>query len=254
MKKSLKVVLTGLFLCPALLFSACGSPAQYLITTNPSDSNLGSVMEASDVNLNTKAEGTKITLTAKENQPTTNPFICWIKDYKLVVSNSKELGLTYNQTNAGNYTAVFDETSQNKMLFASLYNVAFNIDNDVQSENNYTNVEYTVKYAILSSGSTNYSVLTDGRYNLTETSVNTNNRSVLYFGKAGADYNYVIRVDVTLKNATGGQLIQPFEFDNFVNKNDFDSNGNLVVTKQDPTCGTLSLTFKKLNSSTHFDF
>ena len=120
MKKSLKIFLTCLFLCPLLILTACQSPAQYSITTNPSDSSLGSIPESSEINLNKKNEGTKITLSIKENYPETNPFICWIKDYKKVVSSEKNLDLTYNAENEGNYTAVFEETSLNKMMFSSL--------------------------------------------------------------------------------------------------------------------------------------
>ena len=259
MKKSLKIIMSGLFLCSALLFSACGTPTQYWITTNPSDSSLGSVVEASDVNLNSKGEGTKITLTAKENT-TTNPFVCWIKDYKLVVANQKELHLTYNASSAGNYTAVFNESTQNKMMFASLSSVSFSTQSDVEY-GGYSTIDYTINYSILSSGSTNFSVFTSGHFNLAERSQSTDNRSVIYFGKAGADYNYVINVDVTLKNATGKELQKKFEFNEFVNKSNFDNDGVLNISQEEDLSdatqileGALTLTFKKINTSTNFGF
>ena len=60
MKKSLKIFLTCLFLCPLLILTACQSPAQYSITTNPSDSSLGSIPESSEINLNKKMKVQKL--------------------------------------------------------------------------------------------------------------------------------------------------------------------------------------------------
>ena len=250
MKKYLKVILSSLCLGFACLFTACVSPAQYLITTNPSDSSLGSVIEASQVNLNTKAEGSRITLTAKENT-TTNPFICWIKDYKTVVAKDKQINLTYNAASAGNYTAVFSESTQNKMMFASLASVKFEIDSD--NDEGYTEVQYNIQYAILSTGSENYSTLTENHFNLQDTQVNTDNRSVLYFGKVGANYEYALKVNVVLKNQSGDLTDDNFEF-NTIDKSVFDGNGNYSASSKLGGFGTLTLNFEKLNKDMNFEF
>ena len=260
MKKSLKMVLSGLFLCSALLLSACASPDEYLITAKSSDSILGSVVGASEINTNKKAEGTNITLIANQNYEE-NPFICWIKDYQTVVSNEKELNLTYNSLSAGNYTAVFAESSCDKMLFASLSEIEFEPNDELVNENGYSIWEYQVEYSNSLFGVDNYYKLTDGTSNIGESPISTDNRSTLYLGSAGINNNFIIRVNLTLKNQSGDNSISTlYEFypsdnntNNNLNKETFGNSSSKTIEKKYPE-GTLSLTFTKLDKTTNFGF
>lgn len=257
MKKTLKIILSGIFLASAILFSACTSPEQYQITVYPSDSTLGAVLEASEVNLNTKAEGTKISLTARELNAE-NPFVCWIKDYKTVVSNEQVLNLTYDKNTAGNYTAVFKEPSYNGMVFASLSNISFELDERVDVP--YNQVEYVVNYAEISNGSNNYNVLCEGSFSLNQNPYSTGNKSVLYFGKPGNMNEYVVNVILTLKAADGSSYPLTFSFDEFftekfIKNYEFNGQQNLVLSEDHTEgFGTLTITFSKLDSTTNFVF
>lgn len=242
MKKSVKIFLILLCLCPILLLTACTSPATYLITAVPSDSSLGVIQGA--YNNEQLSEGTNITLIATEKQETalTNPFICWVKDYKTVVSTEKELSLTYSQSTAGNYTAVFNETSQNKMMFASINKINCSVEG-------YSTINYTIKYARVNSGSSDFIELENGSYTNGQ-EYNTNNTSLIYFGNAGANYEYKIQIDFVFVTATGGETSYSVSFTDLVNKESFNNSGKTELTEQiEILDSSVTLTFQKLNST-----
>lgn len=243
MKKSLKILLSTLCLFPILIFSGCKSPSEYTISARPSDSFLGSIPEVSNLNLSAKKEGSKITLNVKENFPDTNPFICWVKDYKKVVSVEKTLSLTYSENTAGNYTAVFHEISQSNMMFASVDSLSF-----IPETENYVSVNYEMMYARDISGSTNFSSLENGSFNIEE-NYKTNNSSIVYFGSAGDNYRYNIRVHIELTSRDNTLTTFYIDFTEDVNKSIFDSNGVASISESYGEIGILNITFKKLNSS-----
>ena len=238
MKKSIKVLLFIFILCPIILLSACTSPPTYLITALPSDMRLGKVVGS--YNNEQLAEGTTITLTANESNSQSNPFICWIKDYKTVVSNEKELSLTYGQSTTGHYTAVFEETNLSNMMFASLNNIFFNPEG-------YQSIDWTISYARTTSGSS-YTDLETGSFAPGE--FDTNNQSIIYFGSAGANYEYSIQVNLTLTTATGATTEYTVSFHDLLTKNIFDENGSATITEYiEYFNADLSINFQKLNSS-----
>lgn len=242
MKRSLKVFLLLLCLCPVLILTACTSPATYLITAIPSDSSLGTIQGA--YNNEQLAEGTTITLIANEKQETslTNPFICWVKDYKTVVSTEKELSLTYNQATQGNYTAVFEETSPKKMLFASINKINCSVEG-------YSTVNYTIKYARTNSGSSDFVELEKGSYTNGQ-EYSTSNQSLIYFGNAGSNYEYKIQIDLVFVTTTGGETSYNVSFKDLLNKDSFDTTGKAEMTEQIDILNTsITLTFQKLNST-----
>lgn len=253
MKKSLKFIFTGLSLCVALLFCACKSPAQYQITATTSDPTLGSVVEAIDILLNKKNEGTNITLHAKENKKETNPFVCWIKDNNKVVGAQTELPLTYNASTEGNYTAVFHENESSKMMFASLANISIN---PPEYEHGYDNVEYEIKTGLTGLDLNTLPVFATGHFSLTEQEQNTNNLSVLYFGTSNKTYatKAIIKLtsSVSEKERT---LIYNFAGSDAVNENNLEVNKTITIRDEGQNRDwKLTLTFEKLSSSTAFSF
>ncbi len=244
MKKSIKILLILLLICPMVILSACTSPAQYLITALPSDSNLGTIQGA--FNNEKLSEGTQINLLAVEKQSTafTNPFICWIKDYKTVVSTNNQLSLTYNSENAGNYTAVFSETSQSKMMFASINKINFSLEN-------MTTINYEIQYARINSGSSNFASLEIGSYaNIEE--YFTSNKNVVYFGSAGSNYEYMIKVNLNMQQSSGAETEYSVTFTTILNKDLFNSNGTALLTENLNIFDVqtqITITFQKLNST-----
>lgn len=245
MKNLLKKAFFGLFACSILFVVACASPEKYLITVNPSDSSLGSVLEASDVNLNEKDEGTRITLNAKENKGDTNPFICWVKDYNKVVGTEKQLELTYNAQTSGNYTAVFSEINSSKMMFASLSNIILSSSYNI------------LEYEVTSYKGIQPSVFASGRIELSETATTyeTDNTCLLYFGSAGANFDYEIRINLKFSDSLNpdNTATIPYSFQSSVNKSSFGENGTCTITGELPvinnTESDISLTFTKLDYS-----
>ena len=137
MKKTTKILMGILCLCPLLLLTACDSTTYYTINVYWSDWNYGSVVgNYSDPR---QLEGTTMTLIATENTSTasTNPFICWIKNNNNVVSTNRELQLTYNSSTAGDYVAVFEETNPSGMTYMSLDNLV------VEGLDSYSNVTFS---------------------------------------------------------------------------------------------------------------
>ncbi len=241
MKKICRTLLLVLFIFPLLLLSACKSSGSYLISALPSDSSLGSI---SGVLTEQKQEGTKITLVAKETKPSTNPFICWIKDYKNVISTSSSLSLTYNAGSAGNYTAVYEEDSPNKMMYACLSKVSLNSDV-------YTSVAYDLNSTLLSSGSNDFSIFNSGNFTV-GSEYKTDCKAVLYFGSAGTNNDYKFSIKLRLATGPNSETYYEEQIRELLNKNSFDSEGKCII-KQDITIHNttvnLSLTFQKLTKS-----
>ncbi len=239
MKKNLKFFVLALCLCPLLLLSACTTPDKFMISAKPSDPTLGSVQGVKNTEIE---EGNKITLTAKENKADTNPFICWIKDYKTIVSTDKNINLTYNASTAGHYTALFDEQNQAGMLFASLSEISF-------SPENYISAKYDITYSNVTSGSSDYFGYLSESYS-TEPAVKTNTKSVLYFGGAGTNNTYKFNVTITLQAGQTNERKYSFQVNDLLSKSSFDNDGKYVVTQYlEPFETEISFTFEKLNKT-----
>ncbi len=238
MKKSFKLFLLASCLCPLALLSACTPPEKYLISALSSDPTLGRVQGIINEELE---EGSKITLTAKENKASTNPFICWIKDNSTFVSSDTTLNLTYNASTAGNYTALFEETSQEKMLFAALSKIEF-------KPVGYASVNVEISYSMINSGSSDYAMFYSNNCS-TQDAVNTNFKSLLYFGSAGIsnEYKFKIKLD-------GNNQSSPFETEiqlsNIIDRSSFDESGVCIASQVvEGFNATLTLTFEKLKYS-----
>ncbi|MCI8555198.1 MAG: hypothetical protein HFI85_01305 [Clostridia bacterium] len=240
MKKSLKVFMSVLCLCPLLLLAGCEKPASYKITAMPSDSILGYVQGA--YNNEQKTEGSKITLVARENSPETNPFICWVKDYKKVASTSKSLPLTYNKSTAGSYTAVYAENSHTQMMFATLSKVSFETEQ-------YTTINYEILTTGGTSGSENSSSFAAGSFSASE-EYKTDLDSILYFGNVNTNYDFRLQVKLKLLNSQNAETTYDIPLMPSINRASFDDTGTAVINLDIPVLySSITLTFEKLNST-----
>lgn len=243
MKKFLKVFLFIICLCPIVLLAACQSPSSYLITAKPSDSILGSVQGALTEQ---QTEGTGITLTAKENSPQTNPFICWVKDYKKVVSTEKSLNITYNSYTAGFYTAIFAEKEYKNMRYACLSNILFD-------GNEYSSVNYEISTALMAAGSNEYSEFTNGELTV-GTEIKTDCTSVLYLGGGGVNNEYKFNIKLNLTPITETETTikeYTFSINELLKPEKFNGTDKCVITHEIPALNSsISLVFTKLSSTT----
>ena len=247
MKKSFKIILFLFCLCPIVLLTACGSPEKFFILARVSDYTLGSFQGL--VEDQYQPEGTSINLIANESPETaeTNPFICWVKDNKSVITTEKSLPLTYSAATAGTYTAVFHTSKQEQMRYSSLNKIS------LENAENYASVEYSISYANITSDSDSLMILEEGKYNL-EAEYKTDNKSLLYFGKPGENNEFKILINLKLFTAEGSYFEIPLEYENLLTSSDFDTNGTANITQE---CNSdmldasipITLTFQKLNSS-----
>ena len=241
MKKFLKILLIILIICPVVTLAACKAKGSYLISALPSESSFGSI-EGAD-NKTQHVEGTKISLVANEKNSTNNPFICWIKDYKKVVSTSKHLSLTYNKKNAGHYTAVFKENYKNKMAFVYFKSL------DVEAEG-YSSINYQLKYALISKGSDEFSDFANGSFTIGgEQEQQTDKETVLYMGNTRENNEYKFDITVVLTNASSETLELDLEFNTLLNKTLFNEDGNAKLTTtytQENINTTFTLNFEKI--------
>ena len=240
MKKILKVFMFILCLCPLILLSACTPPQKYTISSMSSDPMLGSVQGTINGEVE---EGNKVTLVAKEldGKIETNPFICWVKDYRSVVSSSKNLTLTYNSKTAGHYTAVFAEDSPTKMRFASLSSISF-------ESQDYSSANYQILYAVTSTGSNNYNPFINGNVN-TNAEIKTDNKTIVYFGSVDANNEYNFNVKVKMLNSQNIETEYEFQINTLLSSSSFDSEGKCTISQTVEAINTtITLVFEKLNS------
>ncbi len=241
MKKSIKMFLISLCLCPLLLLTACGTTSYYTITVSPSDSVLGSVLGT--LSDSTQVEGTTVTLTAKENSAQTNPFICWIKNNNTVVSTDTALTLTYNSETAGRYTALFDETNPNSMMYAAFDTITFEPIADV------TEINFTLSYSRTASGNDVYTTLARGSLS-TENTYTSDHTSVLYLGSVGtiSSYQYRFRLNITLVDSNGAETSYSLTSQAILNNSSFNSTRDYEITIYDSNSDSdIVLSFVKLS-------
>ena len=191
MKKSFRILFTLLFcLCPVLFLAACGRVNYYKITADTSDYTLGTVIKDREDSV---AENTKVSITARENDPDNTPFVCWIKDNQKIVeiTSYDELGNKDNTLvvessaeNEGNYRAVFQDTSPATTMYAyaSFAEITF-----AEPLPEGTTANYQIGCATISAGSDNYfpfEVMS----------------SVAYFGDAYNKYEFKFAVTINVTN------------------------------------------------------
>lgn len=237
MKKLKKTAILSLCLSPLLLLTACVPPPSFTITASSSDMQLGYVQ---GVDKDAMEEGSKVTLNAIAT--TSSPFVCWIKDDVSVVSQEAKLNLTYNEKNAGHYTAIFEENDYAKMLYATFTDVKF-------SPSGYTKIEYQINTALMTSGSNDYYEFIDGEYTVgDEHSIEP--VSVMYFGGAGDDYVYLLKIDFKLYDSANAETTYQYQMQTKISKNSFDDNGEFTINEEITALNSnISLKLKKLNSS-----
>lgn len=237
MKKFKKTALLSLCLSPLLLLTACVSPPNFSITASSSDTQLGYVQGFDKTEM---SEGTKVTLSAYELKE--NPFICWVKDNKKIVSQESKISLTYNSSNEGHYTAIFEESDISKMQYATITDIEF-------TPTGYTKVEYNLTTALLTSGSSDYYEFASGNYSIGEEHA-TDTMSVVYFGSTGDSYEYLLKINLKITDSQNAETSIEFQLQTKVNKNSFDNEGNCIV--EESVTGfedKLSLKLTKLNST-----
>lgn len=242
MKKSVKILISILCLCPILLLTACGTTTYYTISVAYSDSYLGSATGA--YSNDTQVEGTSLVLTARENYPSTNPFICWIKDNSRVVSTDRTLSLTYNSQTAGRYTVVFEESSPNGMMYVAL--------NEIQFEEfyNVSTINFSLKYARTVSGSDVYVELENGTFSPSDASYSGAKQNVLYFGTATNSYQYRLRLDLVVTDTTGVETTYSLNYNDLLSNTSFNNQSTFSAVLTDGvTGGSVTLSFAKLSTS-----
>ena len=236
MKKSKIATIFSLCLTPMLLLTACVAPPNYKITATSSDIQLGYVQ---GFDKDAMPEGNQVTLHAVSTSD--SPFLCWIKDDKTIVSNKEKLTLTYNQENQGYYTALFEEKNISAMMYASLYDFEFSPQNCVK-------IEYELKTAILTSGSNDYYNFISSSYAVGDDYINKS-PNVIYFGGAGDEYVYLLKVAFKLYDAQNAETSYEYQVETKVNKNAFDENGIFTITENVSALETnLTVKFKKLTA------
>ncbi len=241
MKKSIKIFLLLLCLCPLLLLSACGTTTYYTITVSPSDSVLGSVLGT--LSDSTQVEGTSMNLTAKENNAQTNPFICWIKNNNTVVSTDLTLNLTYNSSSAGRYTALFAEENPSSMMYTALNTITFDPTDDV------TSISFSLSYSRTASGSDVYTTLASQTLT-TENKYTSDHTSVLYLGSAGtiSNYQYRFNLQITTMDSTGRETTYTLTSQTILNNSYFNGSSSCELTIYDNVSeSNIILSFEKLS-------
>lgn len=235
MKKSKKILISTLCLCPMLLLTACVPPPNYLITASSSDSTWG---RAEGAIAEEMPEGTEMLLTVAETSPTDHPFICWVKDYKTVATTESIFKLSYTEETAGHYTAVFEDEAS-KMLFATLSSIEFD-------GSGYTNIDYTLNYSSSASGSNNYSQLSSGTFDPNAV-YNTDLTSVLYFGSLGSVTEYKFEINVAITDSVGAITNHTIRFAQKVDNSTFAGTSSCQISAQvGETETNIKLTFQKL--------
>lgn len=232
MKKFQKCLFAIICGAPLLLLSGCGSTNHFTVTTKTSNVALGNVSGGST---SPWSEGTQLTLkaTAKSNA---NPFICWIKDYTKVFTTENEVKVTVSQKTAGNYTALFEETTPKSMMYATLTEISY-------LTTDYSSIEYEVSYAP-TYDTTTYQPLAVGAMKGTSDNAAFQG-SVFNLLDQNTEYvSYIFKVDIIVTDIAGtAKTTYSFKDMNLTNEN-FDTSGAYVLTNQ-----ALTLRFDKLSTA-----
>ncbi|MBQ8908878.1 MAG: hypothetical protein IJY90_01110 [Clostridia bacterium] len=205
MKKSSKIVLSLLCLCPVIL-SACSSVTYHPISLKTNESSFGHPIS---LGADKFKEDSTITINAAENNPASNPLVAWVKDNEYLVKIAKHTedardtsySFAVNADTAGEYTAVFQENNASSMMYAFVSDISLSINGEEKEE-----FEYNLSYAILSSGSNNYLPYEDKIGNEYKT-------NILYFDATNSNYEFKFKVDGSF-NMVGAESEEKIAFTN----------------------------------------
>lgn len=240
MKKSVKILLSILCLCPMLLLSACTSSTTYIINVYWSDSTYGSVV--GNFTNPRQVEGTTMTLVANENNSTssTNPFICWIKNDSKVVSTDKELTLTYNSSTQGDYIAVFEETNPSKMIYTSLDGLV------ISGLDSYIGVTFVLSYATIENSNV-FIPFESGSISETGEFI-SDHTSVLCFGGSGEreESQYRFRIEIT-SPTEDGTITNTYTSQGYFNNSSFNGQLQTSIVITGINEEVITLNFEKIN-------
>lgn len=242
MKKSVKILLSILCLCPVLLLTACGESNYYTINVGTSEQKFGYII--SNYTDPRQFEGTTMTLTAIEKDQTNNPFICWIKDNNTVVSTDEVLTLTYNSSTAGDYVALFEETKPSGMIYMTLDNFA------ITGLDSYSNVTFSLSYSTINNISSNTTFESGSLSEIGE--FTSNNRNVLYLGKPGETdtYQYQFKISLTIPTIDGNVTnTYTSTSGQYLNNDSFDDAMTTSINIVGDDGVNIVLNFEKLNQN-----
>lgn len=212
-KRYLFVFALVLCLLPSFALFACTQTTYHLITALPSDSLFGQV-EGMD-NFNEKVAGTKITLTAIEKNETNNPFVCWIKDNKEIVGTERSLSLTYGQETEGDYTALFKENDQDKMLYSKFDSASVDTKGISTSVYSISSIVVQLQWSridIAESENPPEIEINFASSGSSQTLKDFDDKDVFYFGSLGqsVEYKFKGKVIIVGKNRQGQETTDEF--------------------------------------------
>ncbi len=237
MKGKTKTLLAGLVLVPALAFVGCTPPATYSITTYSSNENYGYAHGGSTKKF---TDGTQLTLSATKAPNKNSEFLCWVKDYNKVVSESDSFTLTASSATEGKYVAVFAEEELSSMMFASPVNIEYQVEN-------VASLNYEISYANATS-STVYTTLSAGQKKADESIFNGD---IVYLGNSTGlnEFYFKVKVNVTFTDSDA-TLTEELDYsEQTISLLSFDNNGNATISAETETGVTIAITLSKLNST-----
>ena len=229
MKKSKFLFLFALLLVPLMLFTACDELSYYRIAVNSNDSTLGGISPSGASNFKGGAQ-VKLKATPNPSTASTNPFVCWVKDNKEIISLDSETAITVSADTEGEYTALFEKTDRQNLMYFALREIEFEFDSEA-----YSSFDYEIAYKT----STNSQEVEFMSGNSTSSTANfvfdvkTPVISIFDSDITPINYDLVIKLTLNAKNSASG------EFENFypsgltVKNTDFsgDENGLFVTTQ-----------------------
>lgn len=240
-KNIIKICLIFVLLLALALLTACGETAYFTISALPSDAYLGSIDGVQNESL---AEGTKITLTAKEKNAETNPFLCWVHNDGTIVSTNPSFNLSYNETTQGNYTAIFAEQTASQMMYASITQISATLPNDVAS------LDIVLLSAIIEDGSNIYTTKLSG--NLSNGIFETDKTSVVCFRDETGSNSFTFQLQISINYTDGSHSTQsyPLNFNTTLTRTLFGSNSTYTISQNDTNLGAeIYITFEKLSKT-----
>lgn len=238
-KSFIKICLVFVLFLSLVLLTACGETAYFTISALPSDAQLGSIDGVQDESL---SEGTRITLTAREKNAETNPFLCWVHNDGTIVSTNTNLDLTYNESTQGNYTAIFAEQSPSQMMYASITQISATLPSDVAS------LDVVLLSATVEDGSNIYSTKLSG--NLENGILETDKTSVVCFRDETGSNSFTFQLQISINYTDGSHSTQSYtlNFNTTLTRTLFGSNSTYSISQNDTNLGTtISITFEKLS-------
>jgi len=228
--KRFKIILCSLLLLPVLLLVGCGGAKSFSVITKTSNASLGSVSGGSTTPF---TEGTDLKLIATPKNGV--EFLCWIKDYQKITSTEATTSIKVSAKTAGNYTALFEESSHTSMVYAGLSEITYNAED-------FSKIDYTVRYAPANNAES-FTVLESGTMDGNSASAFTG--SVFRMFENSNYVSYIFEVTIVVTNSAGSGA-ETITFKNngsdMIIGNSHFTDGTATITKSN-----LTLKFSKIN-------